>query len=73
MTTVFESATIAHTSGNPNSHTAATDVLPVEGFKAATEEISEWQGYEPTPLFSLKNISSSLSYTSFSSSLSRAC
>jgi len=61
MTTVFESATIAHTSGNPNSHIAATEVLPVEGFKAATEEISEWQGYEPTPLFSLKNISSSLS------------
>ena len=61
MNTVFESAIIKHTSGKPNSFKAAMKVLPAEGFASATEEISQWQGYEPTPLFSLKNISSNLS------------
>jgi diaminopropionate ammonia-lyase len=61
MNTVFENATINHTSGKPNSHKAAIKVLPAEGFASAIEEISQWQGYEPTPLFSLKNLSSSLS------------
>jgi diaminopropionate ammonia-lyase len=61
MNTVFENATIEHTSGKQNSHKAAIKVLPPEGFAAAIEEISQWQGYEPTPLFNLKNISSSLS------------
>ena len=54
MNTVFESAIIKHTSGKPNSFKAAMKVLPAEGFASAIEEISQWQGYEPTPLFSLK-------------------
>ena len=61
MTNVFESATIGHTPGKPHSHKAAFEVLPGEGFSAAIEEISEWQGYEPTPLYSLTSLSSSLS------------
>ena len=61
MNTVFESAIIKHTSGKPNSFKAAMKVLPAEGFASAIEEISQWQGYKPTPLFSLKNISSNLS------------
>jgi len=61
MNSVFEKAIINYTSGKPNSHKAAAKVLPAEGFTSAIEEITEWQGYEPTPLFSLRNISSSLS------------
>ncbi|MGE4594923.1 MAG: diaminopropionate ammonia-lyase, partial [Gammaproteobacteria bacterium] len=61
MNTVFENAIIEHISGKPNSHKAAAGVLPPEGFAAAIEEISQWQGYEPTPLFSLTDISSRLS------------
>ena len=61
MNIVFENAIIEHISGKPNSHKAAAGVLPPEGFAAAIEEISQWQGYEPTPLFSLTDISSRLS------------
>jgi diaminopropionate ammonia-lyase len=61
MNTVFENAIIEHISGKPNSHKAAAGVLPPEGFAVAIEEISQWQGYEPTPLFSLTDISSRLS------------
>jgi diaminopropionate ammonia-lyase len=61
MTTEFENATIKHTSGKPNSHKAAIEVLPLEGFVSAIDEISQWDSYSPTPLFSLKDLSSSLS------------
>jgi diaminopropionate ammonia-lyase len=61
MTNVFETATIRHTLGKPHLHNAAFETLPAEGFSAAIEEISDWKGYKPTPLFTLKDLSLSLS------------
>lgn len=61
MTTEFENAKIKHISGKPNSHKAAIEVLPPKGFVSAIDEISQWDGYSPTPLFSLKDLSASLS------------
>jgi len=61
MTTVFANAIINHTLGKPNSHNAAFEVLPPQGFSAAIKEISQWEGYMPTPLRSLNGIATSLS------------
>ena len=61
MTTVFENATIAHVAGRPHSHQAALEILPPEGFATAIEEITQWDGYAPTPLYSLKALAESLS------------
>ncbi len=60
MTTVFENATIAHVSGRPHSHQAALEILPPEGFATAIAEITQWDGYAPTSLFSLKALAASL-------------
>ena len=60
MTTVFENATIAHVAGRPHSHQAALEILPPEGFATAIEEITQWDGYAPTPLYSLKALAESL-------------
>ncbi len=61
MTSVFEHATISHVSGRPHTHQAALKILPTEGFKTAIEEITQWDGYAPTPLYSLKALAESLS------------
>ena len=61
MTTVFENATISHVSGRPHSHQAALKILSTEGFETAIEEITQWDGYAPTPLYSLKALAESLS------------
>ena len=60
MTTVFENANVCYTSGKPNSHTAAYEVLPRQGFEAAISEITQWRGYAATPLHDLKGLSRSL-------------
>ena len=60
MTTVFENATIAHVAGRPHSHQAALEILPPEGFATAIEEITQWDGYAPTPLYSLKALAERL-------------
>ena len=60
MTTVFENATIVHVSGRPHAHQAAHEVLPPEGFETARAEISQWDGYAPTPLYNLKALAESL-------------
>ena len=60
MTTVFENANVCYTSGKPNSHTAAYEVLPQQGFETAISEITQWQGYAATPLHDLKGLSRSL-------------
>ncbi len=61
MTTVFENATIRHTAGNPNSHKAVMEVLPSEGFMTAIKEITQWEGYAPTPLYNLKELAENFS------------
>ena len=60
MTNLFENATIAHVSGRPHSHQAALEILSPEGFTTAMEEITQWDGYAPTPLYSLKALAESL-------------
>ena len=61
MTSVFGHALISHVSGRPHTHQAALEILPTEGFETAIEEITQWDGYAPTPLYSLKALAESLS------------
>ena len=61
MTSVFGYALISHVSGRPHSHQAALKILSTEGFETAIEEITKWDGYAPTPLYSLKFLAESLS------------
>ena len=61
MTTVFGDAIISHVSGRPHSHQAVFEILSTEGFETAIEEITQWDGYAPTPLYSLKALAESLS------------
>ena len=61
MTSIFGNATISHVSGNPHSHQSAFEILPIVGFETAIEEICQWDGYSPTPLYSLKSLAESLS------------
>ena len=61
MTSIFGNATISHVSGNPHSHQSEFKILPIVGFETAIEEISQWDGYSPTPLYSLKSLAESLS------------
>ncbi len=60
MSNVFENAILGHVSGKPFSHMAVKEWLPVEGFVTAIEEISQWEGYTPTPLFNLEELAASL-------------
>ena len=60
MSNVFENAILGHVSGKPFSHKAVKEWLPVEDFVTAIEEISQWEGYTPTPLFNLEELAASL-------------
>ena len=53
MSNVFENAILGHVSGKPFSYKAVQEWLPTEDFVTAIEEISQWEGYTPTPLFHL--------------------
>ena len=60
MSNVFENAILGHVSGKPFSHKVVKEWLPVEDFVTAIEEISQWEGYTPTPLFNLQELAASL-------------
>ena len=60
MSNVFENAILGHESGKPFAHKAVQEVLPTEGFVTAIEEITQWEGYTPTPLFNLQELAASL-------------
>lgn len=60
MSNVFENAILGHVSGKPFSHKAVKEWLPVEDFVTAIEEITQWEGYTPTPLFNLQELAASL-------------
>ena len=60
MSNVFENAILGHVSGKPFAHKAVQEVLPTEGFVTAIEEITQWEGYTPTPLFNLQELAASL-------------
>lgn len=56
----FEKAKICHTAGAPTFGQAATTVLSPGDFARAWEEITNWKGYAPTPLVSLRGLASAL-------------
>ena len=60
MSNVFENAILGHVSGKPFSHKALQEWLPTEDFVTAIEEITQWEGYTPTPLFNLQELAASL-------------
>ncbi len=60
MSNVFENAILGHVSGKPFSHKAVQEWLPTEDFVTAIEEITQWEGYTPTPLFNLQELAASL-------------
>ena len=60
MSNVFENAILGHVSGKPFSHKAVKEWLPTEDFVTAIEEITQWEGYTPTPLFNLQELAASL-------------
>ena len=60
MSNVFENAILGHVSGKPFSYKAVQEWLPTEDFVTAIEEISQWEGYTPTPLFHLEELAASL-------------
>jgi len=60
MSNVFENAILGHVTGKPFSLKAVQEWLPNEDFVTAIEEISQWEGYTPTPLFHLEELAASL-------------
>ena len=60
MSNVFENAILGHVSGKPFSHKAVQEWLPTVDFVTAIEEITQWEGYTPTPLFNLQELAASL-------------
>ena len=60
MSNVFENAILGHVSGKPFAHKAVQEVLPTQGFATAIEEITQWEGYTPTPLFNLQELATIL-------------
>lgn len=57
---VFATAKIRHVSGNPTAGQAATTVLSPADFDQAIAEITEWPGYEATPLVALNDLAQHL-------------
>ena len=51
---------IAHVAGNPTFDRAAYDVLTSQDFSEAVAEISQWDGYAPTPLYSLTDLAADI-------------
>ena len=51
---------IAHIAGSPIFDRAAYDVLTSQDFSEAVAEISQWDGYEPTPLYSLPDLAAGI-------------
>tara|TARA_A100001037_G_scaffold214782_1_gene192655 strand:+ start:313 stop:537 length:225 start_codon:yes stop_codon:yes gene_type:complete len=49
----FEDANVAHTTGPRFTGDAAVRVIAPADFDAAVQEITRWDGYEPTPLIGL--------------------
>jgi diaminopropionate ammonia-lyase len=56
----FASAKIRHFETSPKPQGAADKVLPASGFDAAIAEITQWEGYAPTPLYELTDLAETL-------------
>lgn len=53
---LFHSAQICHVAGAPHTHEAYARVLPKKRYEQAYQEITKWQGYQPTPLHHLHDL-----------------
>jgi diaminopropionate ammonia-lyase len=56
----FSTAQLGYTPGNPKVGEAAYRVISDRNFSDAVAEITAWEGYEPTPLVSLKALAEEL-------------
>lgn len=56
----FDSARMGHAAGPRRRGGAASRVLTAAGFAAAVDEIAQWEGYAPTPLFGLDALAGAL-------------
>lgn len=61
MNTLLPNASIAHISARRTTGNAAHVVISKEDFDSAENEITAWEGYEPTPLYSLDNLAQTIS------------
>lgn len=53
-------ANISHIAGNPSFDDAAYTVLSAQDFGEASAEITRWEGYAPTPLYSLSALAAEI-------------
>jgi diaminopropionate ammonia-lyase len=51
---------ISHIAGKPTFDQAAYTVLPEADFAEAVTEIKQWNGYEPTPLYALRDLAAEI-------------
>ena len=54
------SVKIHHCPGNPSFNDAALTVLSEQAFDGASNEITRWEGYSPTPLYALTELATDL-------------
>ena len=60
MNEAFDQATLTHVSVIPETGDAADTILTREDFSRAYDEITQWQGYAPTPMVSLDGLARAL-------------
>ena len=60
MSTSFDSGTLRHVAGFPRPGDAATRVVSSVDFADAVAEITQWEGYAPTPLVELGDLAAGL-------------
>ncbi len=60
MSTSFDSGTLRHVAGFPRPGDAATRVVSSVDFADAVAEITQWEGYAPTPLVELGGLAAGL-------------
>ena len=56
MFTEFSQAGLTHISVEPSKGNASFSVLTADDFSNAISEIKQWNGYQPTPLYALKQL-----------------
>jgi diaminopropionate ammonia-lyase len=56
----YTAANLRHFTATPKAQGAADRILPESGFDAAITEITQWEGYAPTPLHELTDLAHTL-------------
>lgn len=60
MSDLLPAATLGHIAASPQQGDAATRVLSPQDFARSRAEITQWEGYAPTPLVSLKALAAKI-------------